>query len=148
MGIFHLKEDTLYCYSCDKIVGDTVCCPFCGKHTVDYRVWAKGTKEQREKWISDLAKYSISPDRYTDEDRKKAEEFDRKHHAELDEELKKAEAERESRKQYVPKCPTCGCPDIEKISASAKATDVALFGLWGSRKRKLQFRCKNCGYEW
>jgi hypothetical protein len=48
--------------------------------------------------------------------------------------------------KYVPKCPTCGSPDIEKISGTSKAVSFALFGIFSSKVR-YQFKCKNCGYE-
>lgn len=49
--------------------------------------------------------------------------------------------------QYVPKCPTCGSPDVEKISLSSKVVGGALFGLFSSNVRKTM-HCKNCGYKW
>ena len=49
--------------------------------------------------------------------------------------------------QNIPKCPTCQSTNIKKISATSKATNAALFGLFGN-KRKKQFHCNNCGYEW
>lgn len=45
------------------------------------------------------------------------------------------------------KCPTCSSTNITRISATAKVTNVALFGLFGN-KRKKTFHCKSCGYEW
>lgn len=50
-------------------------------------------------------------------------------------------------KQNIPKCPTCQSTNIKKISTTSKATNAALFGLF-SNKRKKQFHCNNCGYEW
>lgn len=47
----------------------------------------------------------------------------------------------------VPKCPTCGSTDLRKITATEKATSSVLFGLFGN-KRKKQFHCNSCGYEW
>lgn len=47
----------------------------------------------------------------------------------------------------IPKCPTCGSTSIVKISATAKATNTILFGILGN-KRKKQFHCESCGYEW
>ena len=47
----------------------------------------------------------------------------------------------------IPKCPTCNSTNINKISTTSKAVNVALFGLFGN-KRKKQFHCNNCGYEW
>lgn len=46
-----------------------------------------------------------------------------------------------------PKCITCGSANIVKISATSKVVNVAMFGLFGN-KRKKTFHCKNCGYEW
>lgn len=48
---------------------------------------------------------------------------------------------------YVPKCPTCGSPNIEKISLTSKVVGGALFGLFSSNVRKTM-HCKNCGYKW
>lgn len=49
--------------------------------------------------------------------------------------------------QFVPKCPTCQSPDIEKISLAKKAVGGALFGLFSSDVRKTM-HCKKCGYKW
>ena len=49
--------------------------------------------------------------------------------------------------EYVPKCPTCGSPNVEKISLSSKVVGGALFGLFSSNVRKTM-HCKNCGYKW
>lgn len=49
--------------------------------------------------------------------------------------------------EYVPKCPTCGSPDVEKISLTSKVVGGALFGLFSSNVRKTM-HCKNCGYKW
>lgn len=46
-----------------------------------------------------------------------------------------------------PKCPTCGSTNINKISATSKATNALLFGLFGNKRNK-QYQCNNCGYEW
>lgn len=47
----------------------------------------------------------------------------------------------------TPKCPTCGSTNIKKISTTAKMTNTMLFGIFGN-KRKKQFYCESCGYEW
>ena len=46
-----------------------------------------------------------------------------------------------------PKCPTCGSPNIQKISATKKAMGAFGFGLL-SKTARSQFECKNCGYKW
>ncbi len=53
----------------------------------------------------------------------------------------------QQKQSYVPKCPTCGSPNIEKISLTSKAIGGALFGLFSSNVRKTM-HCKNCGYKW
>lgn len=47
----------------------------------------------------------------------------------------------------IPKCPTCGSTNLERISLSSKVVSTALFGLFSTKRHKT-FRCKNCGYEW
>lgn len=47
----------------------------------------------------------------------------------------------------TPKCPTCGSTNIKKISSTTKVTNTVLFGIFGN-KRKKQFHCESCGYEW
>lgn len=51
--------------------------------------------------------------------------------------------------EFTPKCPTCGCTDIRKISTTEKAVNIGMFGLFGN-KRKYQFECLNpaCKYKW
>lgn len=49
--------------------------------------------------------------------------------------------------QNVPKCPTCGSTNIEKISTLSKAAGAYMFGLL-SKTARSQFKCKNCGYKW
>lgn len=52
-----------------------------------------------------------------------------------------------SRQTYTPKCPTCGSPDVEKISLTSKVFGGALFGLFSSDVRKTM-KCNSCGYKW
>lgn len=47
----------------------------------------------------------------------------------------------------IPKCPTCGSTNIEKISAGKKIKGSMLFGIFSSDVRKTM-HCKNCGYKW
>lgn len=49
--------------------------------------------------------------------------------------------------KFVPKCPTCGSTKIKRITTTSKVTNTVLFGLLGN-KRKKQFHCNSCGYEW
>ena len=47
----------------------------------------------------------------------------------------------------VPKCPTCGSTDIEKISMTKKVFGGAMFGLFSSDIRNTM-HCRNCGVKW
>lgn len=47
----------------------------------------------------------------------------------------------------VPKCPTCGSLNVEKISTGKKIFGGAMFGLFSSDVRNTM-RCKNCGAKW
>ena len=47
----------------------------------------------------------------------------------------------------VPKCPTCGSTNVEKISTAKKAFGFAMVGLFSGNLGKTM-HCKNCGYKW
>ena len=49
--------------------------------------------------------------------------------------------------QNIPKCPTCGSLQVEKISAGKKVVGGALFGLFSSDVRNTMY-CKSCGCKW
>ena len=50
-------------------------------------------------------------------------------------------------KSRVPKCPTCGSLNVEKISTGKKIFGGAMFGLFSSDIRNTM-HCKNCGAKW
>ena len=43
-------------------------------------------------------------------------------------------------------CPYCKSTNINKISSMAKAANIAMFGIFGN-KRKYQWHCNNCGSD-
>lgn len=47
----------------------------------------------------------------------------------------------------VPKCPTCGSTNVEKIPVGKKVVGGAMFGLFSSNVRNTMC-CRNCGYKW
>lgn len=47
----------------------------------------------------------------------------------------------------IPHCPTCGSTNIEKITATSKAVNTIVFGIFGTKRHK-SFHCNNCKYEW
>lgn len=62
------------------------------------------------------------------------------------EEIKK---QAEEDKKYIPKCPTCGCENVRRISSTERGVNAVMFGVFGT-KRKHQFECQNpnCKYRW
>ena len=49
--------------------------------------------------------------------------------------------------QYTPHCPTCGSPDVQKISRTKRWLTTGLFGLSSSDVGKTMC-CRKCGYKW
>ena len=47
----------------------------------------------------------------------------------------------------IPKCPTCGSTNVDKISTLNRAVSIGFLGL-ASDKIGKQFCCKDCGYKW
>ena len=47
----------------------------------------------------------------------------------------------------IPKCPTCGSTNIEKISTGSKMVGAAMLGILSSDVRNTM-HCKNCGAKW
>ena len=43
----------------------------------------------------------------------------------------------------VPRCPYCGSSDLDRITSIEKVANIALFGLFGN-KRRYQWHCNNC----
>lgn len=54
---------------------------------------------------------------------------------------------KQAQRANVPKCPTCGSTNVEKISTAQKAFGFALVGLFSSNLGKTM-HCRNCGYKW
>lgn len=57
-----------------------------------------------------------------------------------------AQEERKSQSN-IPKCPTCGSTNIEKISSGKKMSGAFLFGIFSSDIRNTM-HCKDCGAKW
>ena len=122
-------------------------CVHCGCLLTDYKKWIKADDTGKAEILSKIKqpkeyKPMYGPNYHPE----RIERADR-----IDAQIRKYLAEQGSKPpekpKYVPKCPTCGSPDIEKISGTSKAVSFALFGIF-SNKVKHQFKCKNCGYEW
>lgn len=52
-----------------------------------------------------------------------------------------------NKQKNIPKCPTCGSPDIQKISGTKRWVTTGLFGVASGDLGKTMV-CKNCGYKW
>lgn len=47
----------------------------------------------------------------------------------------------------IPKCPTCGSPNVQKIGFGEKLESGVLWGLFSPKIHK-SYKCKNCKYMW
>lgn len=64
----------------------------------------------------------------------------------LNKNLKTIQKEQD-KQNCVPKCPTCGSTNVEKISIGKKAVGGAMFGVLSSEIRNTM-HCNNCGAKW
>lgn len=55
--------------------------------------------------------------------------------------------QKSSNTDNTPKCPTCGSPNIKKISGGKRWLGTGIFGLASSDIGKTMV-CGNCGYKW
>ncbi len=61
--------------------------------------------------------------------------------------LEKEESERQ-RRQFTPKCPTCGSPSIRKLSATENGLRLNWNAPGNANMAGKTFICNNCGYTW
>ena len=66
----------------------------------------------------------------------------------VDEERQKLHPEIKNIQPHKPTitCPYCKSTDCKKITATAKAVNIALFGIFGN-KRRHQWHCQKCGSD-
>lgn len=137
-----MEKYVRYCPFCDKYYSRwDLLCAFCIRDNILLIEWNEMASKQKEEW-----KGKTKPRRNISEInpntlkklQKDATAFDAQYRTELEE---------KEHPKYVPKCPTCGSPDLEKIGTASKVLDVAFWG-FASGKAKKTFHCKNCGYEW
>lgn len=139
-------------------------CPHCGRLSwlpnvvcvhysclmTNYRRWIAADDAGKAKILSEINqpkeyKPMYGPGNHP-ERIEEAEKTDAKIRRYLEKEKEQAEIEA-AKPKYVPKCPTCGSLDLEKIGTASKVLDVAFWG-FASGKVKKTFHCKNCGYKW
>lgn len=121
----------------ERIDKDAKVCPFCGNPIVDTEID-----------IKDFTNIAI----YSNYNRQAIEALIKlKKNEPLEYEIKampfREASEKNNNDSYIPRCPTCGSTNIEKISFGKKLTGGVLFGLLSSNVRKTM-HCRNCGYKW
>lgn len=132
------KNTIMICTQCGEfnIGSDNFVCKFCGGALANTSITTVETQhlssEEFMKWRYDmLEKYSPGSEAFL-----------------------KAKASKNSEKEtntssYVPKCPTCGCPDISRIPSHQSSLDInnSVMAIVTNRTGKT-FVCNNCGYTW
>lgn len=90
-----------------------------------------------------ICKYQF-PDDYEYDEEKSRQEI-----LEMKERVRRKREERMTieKEQNVPKCPTCGSTNVNKISTTKKAMGFLTVGVFSSNLGKTM-ECKNCGYKW
>lgn len=133
-----------YCPKC----GDITCsqkeekCDFCNESyvTTDYE-WSPGGSERKK-----ILEEYVKPNPLFDEELYNLRIGKEKRQQEAT--LNQMRMEKQLAQQAnVPKCPTCGSTNVEKISTAKKAFGFAMVGLFSSNLGKTM-HCKNCGYKW
>lgn len=128
-----------------KYDGDNTICPTCNKRMNEMNL-------SENDWIT-LNDISLEQDFIFAMDQLKKDdiiEFTTKMTQFKEVDRQKASAELESLRSKptnTPKCPTCGSPDIKKISAAGRYVSTSLFGLASSNIGKTMC-CNSCGYKW
>lgn len=140
-------------YYCDKCgnLGDEfdTSCFCCGKSPlkpipreyIDNFRWRDG--DGKEAFIEEVVKKSPNLDSYLFEHR---DEIINQKNDEMMASIATGKAILEE-KSRVPKCPTCGSANVQKISGTKRWITTGLFGLASSDIGKTMC-CKNCGYKW
>lgn len=143
-------ENMMYCPFCDKYEPkNEIFCVFCLYPLTPYNVWNLKSDKSKEKWKEKQKPFGIPrtpkeimelpEDTYNKlmEHEKRINDFDARYREYL--------AEKDI--PHIPKCPTCGSPNLSKIGAGSKLLDVAFWGFASGKVRKT-FHCDDCGYEW
>lgn len=132
-----MNEDTIMiCTQCGEfdIGSDKSICQFCGGTLASTNITTAETQnlstDEFMKWRSDMQKrYSPGYETFSKEKTSKKPE----------EELGMG--------SYVPKCPTCGCPNIRRLKPHENAFHLAQTAGRANWACKT-FLCLNCGYAW
>lgn len=146
-----MGKTIMICPHCGRLAWlPNVVCVHCSCLMTNYRRWIAADDTGKAKILSEINqpkeyKPMYGPGNHP-ERIEEAEKTDAKIRRYLEKEKEQAGIEA-AKPKYVPKCPTCGSPNLSKIGAGSKLLDVAFWG-FASGKVKKTFHCNNCGYEW
>ncbi len=158
----------MYCKKCGRVwikfgtekdncdICDSICYPVPDKYLLVWNgeIYKNNLNEsKKDQFIEECVKSSPEFDEYlfNNRDRTKAQKS-----AEYERDLAIGDAIRQGADvktafrnggQNIPKCPTCGSTNIQKISTTRRLVTTGLFGLASSNVGKTML-CKNCGYKW
>ena len=135
-----MDKTIVVCPNCGRLkYWPDVSCLHCSCVMVNYKRWTSADEKGKKKILSEYKQPSTY---HPIEGHQDLLDKDDKTDAQIRKEL----TEEQERAKYTPKCPVCGCPDLEKIGTGEKIASAAFWGLL-AKKPKCQFRCKGCGYE-
>lgn len=142
-----MGKTIMICPHCGRLAWlPEVTCVHCSCLMINYRRWIAADDEGKKEILSKINQPKEYKPMENQEWLDEADKTDAKIRRYLEKEKEQAEIEA-AKPKYVPKCPTCGSPDIEKISGTSKVVDAVVWGIW-SKKAGKTFKCRNCGYEW
>ena len=134
------------CFKQDSLKNDTKC-PMCGKEGLidsgitendlnDIGLVSNYNRQLLESMIKlhneDIIEYELKMSQFRNQ---------------LEQKRANERARRQQQTQNMPKCPTCGSTNIEKISVGKKIGGSFLFGIFSSDVRNTM-HCKDCGVKW
>ena len=117
-----------------------ITCPNCGEHISDT------SRKCKYCGFDGIASYLLKADREKDFARRQQEIEDRMEY-DFDAVHSPSRSYTNPEPVCVPKCPTCGSTNVQKISGAKRWLTTGLFGLASGDLGK-SMRCKNCGYKW
>lgn len=157
--------DLVYCKKCGRVVSgvdynghhdSNKKCDCCGSATysIPKKYWLNNeintwiTDEQQELLREELVKTSSEFDQYLFDNREKIlREKSSGDPISFYKENGEIKARVVGSDVNVPKCPTCGSTNVQKITGLERGISVATLGLF-SKKINKSFKCNNCGYTW
>ena len=140
----NLKVQTKECHTCGLIVEQweatysSDVCNYCGVPLCNGIRIALGDISNREAEI--YQKYIVG-------DADKVKKFEERHKDERARMHKSETTNVSSEPQCIPKCPTCGSTNVQRISTASRLGSTLFWGL-ASDKIGKTMECKNCGYKW